>query len=168
VGGSREDLPLKALKQTSALAGVLALAFASRRYKDAPALIAKALGDRLAEVLPPDEYIVEVNGPGLSVRDMRGSSSSGLPGMQLLERGTSEEKLTRVFMEEATSLRNMIIGARRQGPPEDPVHGARLPGAFFDPHVEVTDTAIEIWWGGADPDRALVRLRSIPRAEIGL
>ncbi|HEX4437742.1 MAG TPA: hypothetical protein VH061_13210 [Solirubrobacteraceae bacterium] len=164
----REDLPFKARKRTSVLGAVLALGFTSRRHKGAPAAIARCLGDRLAEVLPPEEFTVDVKGPVLDVKSTHGFSCAGMPGMLLMERGTPEEKLTRVFMQEATVLQGLITRAPRQGSADNPVHGARLPSAFFDPHVVVTDTAIDVWWGGADPEQALVRLRPIARAEIGL
>jgi hypothetical protein len=163
-----KDLPLKALRRASVLGGILALGFTSRRYKGAPTAIAKSLADRLAEVLPADEYTVSVNGPVLDVKGARGNSSAGVPGMLLLERGTPEEKLTRTYASWAESLRGMIAGAHRQSPAATAMHRARFPAAFFDPHVLVTDETIGVWWGGADPEEALVRLRPIPRSEIGL
>jgi hypothetical protein len=163
-----DDLPLKALRRTSVLGGALALGFASRRYKGAPAAIAKSLGDRLAEVLPADEYTVSVEGPVLEVTGAPANSSVGVPGLLLLERGTPEEKLTRVYAEWAESLGGMIAAAHRQSPAATAMRRARFPGTFFDPHVLVSDETIDVWWGGADPEEALVRLRPIPRSEIGL
>jgi hypothetical protein len=165
---SREDLPFKALKRANTLGSALVLGYASRRYKDAPAAIAKSLGDRLVEVLPSEDYTVEVKGPLLDVKGARGDSLAGIPGALLLERGTPEQKLTRVFTEAAESLREMIAAAHRQSPGDTAMSRARLPGVFFDAHVVVTDATIEVWWGGANPDDALVRLRPIPRSEIGL
>jgi hypothetical protein len=164
----REDPPFKALKRTSLLGGILGLGYVSLRYNDAPTAIAQSLGDRLAELLPADEYTVSVKGPVLDVKGARGNSLAGMPGMLLLERGTPEEKLTRVYAEWAESLREMIAGAHRQSPAATAISRARLPGAFFDPHILVTDETIDVWWGGADPEEALVRLRPIPRSEIGL
>jgi hypothetical protein len=150
------------------LAGVAGLALASHRHEGAPEAIAKSLGDRLADVLPSDEYTVSVNGPMLDVKGAQGHGSAGMPGMLLLERGTPEDKLARAYMAAAESLRGIIVGTQRQGPVATATSRARFPGAFFDPHVLVTDATIEVWWGGADPDGALVRLRPIPRSEIGL
>ncbi len=163
-----EEPPFKGFGVGGMLAGVLGLGLVSRRHKGASEAIAKSLGDRLADVLPADEYTVSVNGAMLDVKGAPGHSSAGMPGMLLLERGTSEEKLTRVFLEEATSLRSIIMAAHRQSPAATAMSRARFPEAFFDPHVLVTDATIEVWWGGEDPDGALVRLRPIPRSEIGL
>ena len=80
----REDLPFKALKRSSVLGAALALAYASRQHKGAPAAVAKSLGDRLSEVLPEDEYTIHVEGPLLDVKGRRGESSAGMPGMLLI------------------------------------------------------------------------------------
>jgi hypothetical protein len=153
-----EDFPLKALKRSSALGGVLALGLTSLRHKGAPAAIAQSLGERLREVLPEDGYTVEVNGPVLDVTRAQGGSFTGMLGVGLIEPGTPEEKLTRLYTDAARSLRHLVTKPYRE----------RLPGSGSDPHVVVTDTAIELWWGAADPADALVRLRPIPRSEIGL
>ena len=91
------DQPLKPFNKTSVIAGAVALAYANRRYKNALPMIAECLGERLREVLPQEEYRVEVNGPILDVKGKSGSSATGILGLHLLERGTPEEKLTRVF-----------------------------------------------------------------------
>jgi hypothetical protein len=161
-----EDVPFRGLKRMSALGAVLAFRRASRRGDGVPEAIARSLGDRLREVLPSDEFTIEVRGPVLDVKSVRGYSATGM--LLLAERGAPEEKLARVFMEEASSLRAIITRASRQGSADDPAKEARLPAAFFDPHVAVTDSAIDIWWGGADAEQALVRLRPIARSEIGL
>src|ERR1700753_4239816 len=80
-------------------------------------------------------------------------------------RSSGEEAHARVHAGGQSAAR-LITRARRQGFADNPVHGARLPAAFFDPHVVVTDAAIDVWWGGASPEQALVRLRPIARAEI--
>jgi hypothetical protein len=85
-----------------------------------------------------------------------------------MERGTPGEKLTRVYTEAAESLRGVVAGAQRRSPDATGTGRATFPGAFFDPHALVTATTVELWWGGASADRALVRLRSTPRSEIGL
>jgi hypothetical protein len=131
-----------------------------------PEAIARSLGDRLREVLPSDEFTIEVRGPMLDVKSVRGYSAAGM--LLLPQRGTPEDKLAHALMGEASSLRGIITRASRQGSEDDPAKEARLPAAFFDPHVAVTDSAIDIWWGGADAERALVRLRPIARSEIGL
>jgi hypothetical protein len=142
------DQPLKLFNKTSAIAGAVALSYANRRYKQAMRMIAECLGERLREVLPAEEYRVEVNGPILDVKGTRGNSATGILGLHLLERGTPEEKLTRVFESAGGSFRNMV--------------------AAGEPHVIVTDEAIDLWWGSAEPERASVRLRPIPRSQLGL
>jgi hypothetical protein len=156
-GKRKNEDPLKALNQTSVLGGALALGFTSLRYKGAPAAIAQSLGERLREVLP-EGYAVEVNGPALDVKRTRGGSAAGMWGMLLLERGTRVEKLTRVYADAAESLRHLVTAPHRE----------RFPRSGSDPHVAVSDTAIEVWWGADDPADAAVRLRPIPRSEIGV
>jgi hypothetical protein len=41
-------------------------------------------------------------------------------------------------------------------------------GSGSDPHVVVTETAVEVRWGAVDQADAVVRLRLILRSEIGL
>ena len=142
------DQPLRLVSKTSAMAGVFALPYANRRYKKALPMIAACLGERLREVLPQNEYRVEVNGPILDVTGKRGNGATGIFGLHLLERGTPDEKLTRVFESAGDSFRSMV--------------------AAGEPHVRVTVEAIDLWWGPPEPERASVRLRSIARSQLGL
>jgi hypothetical protein len=161
-----EDVPFPGVRRLSALGAVLAFRRATRRGNGVPEAIARSLGDRLREVLPSDEFTIEVRGPVLDVKSVRGYSATGM--LLLAERGTPEEQLAHVFMEEASSLRSIITRASRQGSEADSANDALLPATFFDPHVAITDSAIEVWWGGADAEQALVKLRPIARSEIGL
>jgi hypothetical protein len=143
------DQPLKLFNKTSAIAGAVALAYANRRYKNALPMIAECLGERLREVLPQEEYRVEVNGPILDVKGKSGSSATGILGLHLLEHGTPEEKLTRVFEAAGDCFGSMVATGSR-------------------PHVRVTDEAVDLWWGAPEPEEASVRLRPIPRCQLGL
>jgi hypothetical protein len=136
----------------------LALAYVMRRYKDALPAIAESLGERLREVLPSEGYHVEAKGPILDVKWGRANSSMGIVGLYLVERGTPEEKLTRVFEEAGESFQNVIASAHRD----------RWPGCGFEPHTRVTHEAIDLWWGAPAIDDAPVRLRPIPRSLLGV
>lgn len=142
----------------SAVLGGLALAGVEIRHKGAATAIASAIGERLREILPSHGYVVEVKGPIVDVNWGLASSSTALLGLHLLERGTPEEKLMRVFESAAHSFSNVVAEAHR---------GSRAGGLEFAPHVRVTDQTVELWWVADDP-QVTVRLRPIPRSELGL
>jgi hypothetical protein len=81
-----------------------------------------------------------------------------MPGLLLLERGSPEAKLKKLFETEAASLQSSIARAHRD----------ESPGSSFEPHVDVTPKDVYVWWGESTHDDASVRLRPIPRAELGL
>ena len=142
----------------SAILGGLALAGVEIRHKGTAAAIASAIGERLREVLPSHGYVVEVNGPVVDVSWGLASGSRALLGLQLLERGTPEEKLMRVFESAANGFSKVVADAYR-----DPGWGELK----FEPHVRITDATVELWWV-ADAPQMTVRLRPIPRSELGL
>jgi hypothetical protein len=151
----RQPRPLR--DSTGAIAGAFALASIEFRHEGTPAAIAEALGSRLREILPAEGYRVEVNGPVLDIKWGIASSWTGVLGMHLLEPGTEQEKLMRVFQSAAQGFRNVIVAA----------HNGARPQCQFEPHVSITDDAVHLWWGSPTVENAAVRLRPIPRSELG-
>lgn len=142
----------------SAILGGLALAGVEIRHKGVAAAIANAIGERLREVLPSDGYVVEVKGPVLDVTWGVAAGSTALLGLELLERGTPEEKLTRVFESAAHGFSPIVADAHRD---------SRTGALKLTPHVRVTDETVELWWV-AETGQTAVRFRPIPRSELGL
>jgi hypothetical protein len=139
------------------VAGVVVVGRTAQKYPGAGEAIANALAVRLREVLPADRYRITATGPVLDVKFQGGGSTSMLAPL-LLEKGSAEEKLTRVFEEAARQLQSLITGPhRRVGSIDD-----------FAPHVGVSPEAVVVWWGGSSPQDASVRFPPIPRAELGL
>jgi hypothetical protein len=101
---------------------------------------------------------VDVNGPALDVKWGKGSSATVVLGLLLAERGTPDEKLGRVFELAADTFRNVVMAAHREQSPQ----------CKFEPYLRVTDEAVELWWGAPAAEKSPVRLRPIPRSELGL
>jgi hypothetical protein len=145
------------VSRLGSLVGGLALARVLAKYPGAADAIAAALAERVREVLPADRYAVSAEGPVLDVKT-EGGGASALLALMLIERGPTDHKLQLVFDEAARMLSNMIQGAYR----------TRYPGNAFEPHARVTSEAVTVWWGASNVDDAPVRLRPIPRAELGV
>ena len=148
----------KAVTTPGAISGAFALASAERSYEGVSAAIATALAAQLREILPADGYRVDVTGPVLDIKWGVASSWTGILGIQLLEPGTADEKLTRVFQLAAEGFRKVITAAHRE----------ECPSGQFEPRVDIAADAIHLWWGSADAADAIVRFRPIPRSELGL
>lgn len=141
------------------LAEALGLSVVGHQNAPVSSAIAAALGTRLREILPEaDGWTVDVEGPVLTVRSGRGSSSTGMPGLTLMKPGSAESKLQHVFETEAEALTDWVAYAQQGNPPH----------SGFDPHVSVTTDAVHVWWGGPTEADAAVRLRPIPRSELGM
>jgi hypothetical protein len=156
---SDADITTGPRRRFAKLAEAIGLSYITRRHSRSFVSVAAALGVRLQEIFPRDDgWIVDVQGPVLTVRSARGGSSTGMPGMSLLPRGSADARLKRTFEAEAEALSNWVAVAHRN----------KAPGASFDPHVRVTSETVHVWWGGPTERDASVKLRPIPRAELGL
>jgi hypothetical protein len=138
-----------------------------RKYPGVPEALTRLLGERLREVLPASYYHVDIRGPVLEVKWGAASSASGIVGLELGERGTPEEKLTRVFYSAGMALRDVVCGVGETRGAREQTLDEHM-ADDHEPHVEVTDDLVLLWWGSAPYDAAATRLRPIPRSELGL
>jgi hypothetical protein len=100
------------------------------------------LAQRLTEILPADEFEVEVRGTTLAVRSLR------RPGASLLTGALFELRLPlpmalrlRVYFEnQADSLQDFV----------SEVKGTEWPAAGAKPRVRVTDEEVHVWYGSGD------------------
>jgi hypothetical protein len=126
----------------------------------AEALIS-AWAPRIREVLPAGATVEYNGGVHYSIRvtgASSGVSSSQTPMLELMLPGTAAQKLERAYRKQAETLQDVISkGLKVQWP---------APGA--KPHVEVGSEKIEIWWATPATPQATLRIRPIPRAELGI
>ena len=155
---------MKYFSRWSGIVGGVALGRVMKQYPGVAEAIARALGEHVRELLSPGPFRVEVRGPILDVKWGAGSSASGIVGLGLLERGTPEEKLERVFRTAGRQLQPVIESASSTLRPAGMNHAR----AEFEPHVRITSMSVELWWGGESPDAAVTRIRPISRSELGL
>jgi hypothetical protein len=119
------------------------------RYK-APALaLTDALATRLREVLSA-QYDVSAQGASLTIRALDAPrSGTGVPALMLAAPGAPDEKLYRVLQTAAEMAKPYVA-----------------PDAA--PQAQVDSDTLTVWWGGPSQAEAVMSLRPIPRAEIGL
>jgi hypothetical protein len=116
--------------------------------------------ERVREILPADEFDVDARGTAFSIAPRHGDGRWGVttPIIMLSLPGSPREKLVRTYRMLAESIPEMICEVR----------GEQWPGQDPQTHVSVGSDQIDVWWeSAADPD-ATVRLRPIPRAELGI
>ena len=153
-----------ALSWLNALGGVLAVTRVNAKYRGVPEAIAQALAERLRELPLDNRYRLNAHGPVLDIKWQGGGTTSFL-GLALIERGTPDEKLTKVFEVAGKQLQNVV----RNTATERPADGLRAVSTpEFEPHVRVTEAEVLLWWGAASPEGAPVCFRPIPRSELGL
>ena len=142
------DLPGKRL---SGLRTSLALLYAAGRYRDQSEALTRVLADRLSEILPEDEYKVDVEGFALKVQrtSAYGGGMTCTPAIGLIAPGSDEAKLQRACELAAEALRDYAAAGGK-------------------PHVAITADTIMIWWETASGREKDVRLAPIKRAEIGM
>lgn len=120
------------------------------RHREVALALTEALATRFREVLSADQYEVTISGLAVLIqRRDAPSGGAGTPALMLATPGPGEEKLRRV-LELAAEMAKQYVA---------PEATAR---------AQVTADALEIWWGGPSTTEAVVRLRPIPRDEVGL
>jgi hypothetical protein len=128
-----------------------------------PAAVTTAVAERFREILPADEFKVEVQDARLQVtahgfRRGAGSTMSG-PGQVSLHLPMPTSLRLRVFFEnEARGLQEFVSKVRRRPWPSDSAQ----------PHVLVTDNEVHVWYGSSDESQAELRWRPFSWSELGL
>lgn len=142
------DLPGKRL---SGLRTSLALLYAAGRYRNQSEALTRALANRLSEILPEDEYNVDVDGFALKVQrtSAYGGGMTCIPAVGLIAPGNDEAKLQRACELAAEALRDYAAAGGK-------------------PHVSITADSIIIWWEATSGREKDVRLAPMRRAEIGM
>jgi hypothetical protein len=138
-------------KRLGGLRTSLALLYVASRYRDQAEALTRVLAERLSEILPVDEYKIDVEGFTLKVQ--RTSAYRGgltcTPAVGLIESGSDEAKLRQACELAAEALRDYVA-------------------AGGEPHVSVTADTVMIWWDTASEPEKQVRLSPIGRCEIGM
>ena len=125
--------------------------------------LAMAIAERYREILPPDEFEVDVLGHEMHVKAMghdaeAGSTITG-PGFFVLHVPLPRSMRVHAFFDnEARALQEFVSRFRHQPWPS--------PGA--DPHVHLTDTQVRVWYGTPDETQAAVRWRPFDRKQLGI
>jgi hypothetical protein len=145
----RRDIELRQVKSPSA-----------ERISEAEKLTA-VIAERIAEVLPGHGFqlklvhpIISVNGVG----EMYGNGYSTAPAIIWYLQLPASQRLQMIFENQARELQRFLSNVR----------GEPWPGQRSQPHVHVTASMIHAWWGGSAEADAVVRLRPISRAEVGV
>jgi hypothetical protein len=119
------------------------------RYRETAEVLTTALANRIADFLPKDKFTVSANGLALSVQSI-GPERRGIvctPALGLIKGKSNSEKLKTACELAAESV-----------------------GPFLAPneeaHVNVTEHAVAIWWGGPLEHEATLRLGAIKREEL--
>jgi hypothetical protein len=120
-----------------------------------------ALCERLAEVLPRDQFEVTVEHRyavrirGIGSRD---GAIHWLSPMPLWRSRSPVEYRLQLFLDAASQGVQKFVSRRHR----------RWPTMTAKPKVSIGEDSILIWWGGASEEDAVVALRPIPRGEIGV
>jgi hypothetical protein len=138
-------------KRPGGLRTALTLLYAAGRYQRQAEALTRVLADRVSQLLPKDEYSVDVSGLALSVQrtSAYGGGMTCSPAVGLVAPGSDEAKVRRACQLAAEALRDYVA-------------------AGGEPHVSVTEDTVMIWWDAADESEETVRLAPIGRAEIGM
>ena len=120
-----------------------------------------ALCERLAEILPADEFEVTVeHGTAVRVlgRGARRGNSLWLTPIAIWRSQLPVEQRLQVFFEAASRrVQKFVSGPRR-----------RWPTMTARPGVSIEEDRILVWWGGPSEADAVVAVRPIARKEIGV
>lgn len=130
------------------------------RISEAEQLTA-VIADRIAEVLPEQEFCLKLAHPIISVNGIGsryGNGYSTAPAMLWYLPLPAAHRLKMIFETQTRDLQRFLSNVRRE---PWPARGAQ-------PHVEVTLSAIHAWWGGAAEADAVLRLRPVSREELGI
>jgi hypothetical protein len=132
----------------------------AERVSEAERLTA-VIADRLAEVLPQQEFRLKLALPIISIDGIGsqyGNGYSTAPAMLWYLPLPASQRLKLIFERQTGDLQRFLSSVR--GSPW-PTRGAR-------PHVEITSDTIHAWWGGSTEADAVVRLRPIARDDLGV
>jgi hypothetical protein len=120
-----------------------------------------ALAERWREILPTGFTVVQEGVPGLHVSGRRGHYRGEMYTGSLLQLRLPLPVNVRIrlyFDQEARQLQKFVSGIR----------GGRWPAEGAEPHVEVDEHQVRVWYGDGPEASAALRWRPIPRSEIGL
>jgi hypothetical protein len=122
-----------------------------------------AIAERYRDMLPADEFAVEVEGAELHVKALghdahAGSTISG-PGFFALHVPLPASlRLHAFFDNEARALQEFVSRIRHQP----------WPSAGADPHVRITNSQVRVWYGTADEAQATLRWRPFDREQLSI
>jgi hypothetical protein len=132
----------------------------AERVSEAERLTA-VIADRLAEVLPEQEFRLKLALPVISIDGIgsqHGNGYSTAPAILWYLPLPALRRLELIFERQAGDLQRFLSS----------VHGSPWPTRGARPHVEITSDIIRAWWGGTTEADAVVRMRPIARDELGL
>jgi hypothetical protein len=148
-GGLQRDVLLQQLKSPPA-----------ERVREAQQLTA-VIADRLAEVLPQQEFRLKLVPPIISVDGIGsryGNGYSTAAALLWYLPLPASRRLKLIFERQTGDLQRFLTNVR----------GAPWPARGARPHVQITSDTIRAWWGGSTEADAVVRLRPISRDELGV
>lgn len=130
---------------------------------DGPSGVTEAVASRYREILP-DCFVVETNGPVLSLK-VPGHSSLFFGNLILRLPLLPRRRRLEEFAKEAFGrLPSTVAHVREVG-----VADVLWPALGTNCHVLVTEDEVRIWYGLTDDeDEAVLTVRPIPRSELGL
>lgn len=121
----------------------------------------ETLAARTKEVIADPEFELTTDGRTITFGGtgrFRGSTKVMMPCFLLRAPGPLDERLEAVLNSHGRRLQEYLSAA----------YGKAWPREGAEAHVCVTPSAVSLWWGGPDEASAIVRLRLISRAEVGL
>ena len=118
------------------------------------------IAERLREILPSDEFEVEVDGATVRVRSLGwpGAVLTGLAIVPLRLPLPISLRLRLFFENEADALQDFV----------STVQGETWPAPGAKPHARVTDELVNVWYGTGNEASAVLRWRPFTRSELGL
>lgn len=114
---------------------------------------------RLTEMLEGEEFEIRTKGAAVSVfgvGSLRGQSFGIAFGPIWLSRMSRTQKFEAVFDMTSRGLQKFLTKTLRRP----------WPSKLAVPHIQVTDDAVHMWWGGEDEATATLRMRPILYEEI--
>jgi hypothetical protein len=123
-----------------------------------------ALGERLRETLPADEFEVVADAQTLTIRAIgsnrhQGSALSMAGGLMLHLPLPTDLRVRTYFENQADSVQEFV----------SKVAGRDWPAAGAKPHAKVTQSEVHVWYGSGDEESApSLGWRPFSRAELGL
>jgi hypothetical protein len=137
--------------------GAQYFAAVARRPAEGADRLAAALGERLREVLDPEEFTIAVEGESLSL-SAGGGSMGGVVGFALRLPLPSDERLGLALRMWARDVAEFVSETR----------GAPWPAPLAEVRVWIEPSVARVWWGAPDVAEPLVALRAFDRVELGL